>query len=148
MSRFVPVSMNPGASLPRASGRPSRPGRTLAALTVLLAAAWLGGCSLATGGGGQEAAPVVLRVENEYASDVQITAIRSGGRVWREQVRLFENRAFEVQGGDLTHATIRFLLEPRGTTSSYLTTGVAIRPGDVVILHIDKELRRSSALLQ
>lgn len=125
---------------------------TRRAVRAVLAATCAGivvtGCSLLMGGSSQESAPVVLRVENSFHSDVQITALRSGGQVWRDRVRPFENRAFEVRGGDLVHATIQFLLEPRGATASYVTTGVAIRPGDVVIIHIDENLRRSSALLQ
>lgn len=145
MSDSAPSRPDVPSRLPGLRGRTTAPGLTLAMLTIL---ALVTGCSLAQEGASSESAPVVLRVENEYASDVQITAIRAGGQVWRRQVRPFDNRAFEVRGGDLTHASIRFLLEPRGSTASYLTTGVAIRPGDVVIIHIDKELRRSSAMLQ
>lgn len=119
-----------------------------AVLAVAFAGIVVTGCSLLSGGGGQESAPVILRVENSFDSDVQITALRSGGQVWRDQVRPYQDRAFEVRGGDLVHATIQFLLEPRGSTASYVTTGVAIRPGDVVIIHIDEDLRRSSAMLQ
>lgn len=125
---------------------------TRRAVRTVLALAFAGivvtGCSLVSEGSSQESSPVILRVENSFDSDVQITALRSGGEVWRDQVRPFENRAIEVRGGDLVHATIQFLLEPRGSTASYVTTGVAIRPGDVVIIHIDEDLRRSSAMLQ
>lgn len=117
-------------------------------MAVAFAGIVVTGCSLLSGGSSQESAPVILRVENSFDSDVQITALRSGGQVWRDQVRPFQERAFEVRGGDLSHATIQFLLEPRGSTASYVTTGVAIRPGDVVIIHIDEDLRRSSAMLQ
>lgn len=119
-----------------------------AVLAVTFAGILVTGCSLLMEESSQESAPVVLRVENNFDSDVQITALRSGGQVWRDQVRPYQDRAFEVSGGDLVHATIQFLLEPRGSTASYVTTGVAIRPGDVVIIHIDEDLRRSSAMLQ
>lgn len=119
-----------------------------AVLAVTLAGIAVTGCSLLMEESSQESAPVVLRVENSFDADVQITALRSGGQVWRDQVRPFEDRAFEVRGGDLVHATIQFLLEPRGSTESYVTTGVAIRPGDVVIIHVDEDLGRSSAMLQ
>lgn len=119
-----------------------------AVLAVTFTGIVVTGCSLLMGGSSQESAPVVLRVENNFDSDVQITALRSGGQVWRDQVRPYQDRAFEVRGGDLVHATIQFLLEPRGSTESYVTTGVAIRPGDVVVIQIDEDLRRSSAMLQ
>lgn len=119
-----------------------------AVLALAFAGILVTGCSLLSGGSSQESAPVLIRIENSFDSDVQITALRSGGEVWRDQVRPFEDRAFEVRGGDLTHATIQFLLERRASTASYVTTGVAIRPGDVVIIHIDEDLRRSSAMLQ
>lgn len=125
---------------------------TRRAVRAVLAVTFTGivvtGCSLLMEESSQESAPVVLRVENSFDADVQITALRSGGQVWRDQVRPFEDRAFEVLGGDLVHATIQFLLEPRGSTESYVTTGVAIRPGDVVIIHVDEDLGRSSAMLQ
>lgn len=119
-----------------------------AVLAVTCAGIVVTGCSLLMGGSSQDSAPVVIRVESSFDSDVQITALRSGGQVWRDQVRPFEDRAFEVRGGNLAHATIQFLLEPRGSTASYVTTGVAIRPGDVVVIHIDENLQRSSAMLQ
>lgn len=133
---------------PSADGVSSRRVRILASAVLFALAAVAAGCSVMQGGASGESAPIVLQVENEYASDVQITALRSGGEVWRDQVRAFENRAFDVRGGDMAHATIQFRLEPRGSTASYVTTGVAVRPGDVVIVHIDKELRRSSATLR
>lgn len=118
--------------------------RTLLAVFAGLAVA---GCFLA-GSGGQDSARVLLRVQNELETDVQMTAIRSGGEVWRDQVRAYEERVIEVRSGDLSHATVQFLLEPRGTNDSYVTTGVAIQPGDVVVLHIARLLSQSSVMLQ
>lgn len=139
----------------RASDRAARPEPSPAphfragALTVaiLLAVTAGSGCFLLQQSP-RERAGVEIRIENDFPSAVQISALHIGATVWREEVQQLRAATFKLEGDRLTQGVIRFLLEPRVQRGSYLLSGIVLRRGDAVRIKIEPQLDQSYAVVE
>ena len=132
----------------RSPGTRRRGRRTTAALAAALIAALL---QAACFGGRQkdgDAVPapnneLVVAVQNNNWNDVTIYAVQNGKRVRLGTVASRERAVLTLQGAFGGAGSFRLLLDPIGG-NAYLTDPIALRPGDMLDLVIENNLRLSS----
>jgi hypothetical protein len=130
-----------GSPAPRRRGR-----RTTAVLAAALIAAHAACFGSRQKDGDSGPAPnneLIVAVQNNNWSDVTIYVLQGGRRVRLGTIAANARAVLTLQGAFGGAGSFRLLLDPIGR-NAYLTDPIALRPGDVLDLVIENNLRLSS----
>lgn len=122
--------------------------RTTAALAAALIAALLNAACFASRQKDENSGPapnneLIVSVQNNNWRDVTIYAVQNGRRVRLGTVSSHERAVLTLPAAFGGAGSLRLLLDPIGG-NAYLTEPIALRPGDMLDLVIENNLRLSS----